>query len=472
MLFSSMIFLWTFLPLVFLGGFFLKTRWENLLLLAASLFFYAWGEPIYVLLMMFSIVVNWLAGLLLGREGINRKLVVTVDVVINLALLGYFKYLGMFAEGINALIRLVAGEAAVLTVPQVVLPIGISFFTFQALSYVVDVYRREVEPQKNILYVALYISFFPQLIAGPIVRYQDVARQIESRQVTLDGLTEGCRRFCYGLGKKVLISNVLAQSVDGIYGLFIGEVTGVMAWVVMFLYTFQIYYDFSGYSDMAIGLGKMFGFDFLENFRYPYMSLSVREFWRRWHISLSTWFREYVYIPLGGNRKGVGRTYLNLGIVFFLTGMWHGASISFILWGLYHGFFSIVERLGLGRFLKKHKALAWVYAFAVVNVGWIFFRVEDVMTALKYVLRLLLPMKYTVSSYSLFEFVSGHTVAVLAAAVLGMGILQRVGERLESKVGKKWRGSIPEMLWCLLLLFLCILSLASNTYNPFIYFKF
>ncbi len=355
-------------------------------------------------------------------------------------------------------------------IPGIALPIGISFFTFQALSYVIDVYRGECKVQRNILSLALYISFFPQLIAGPIVKYKDVNAQIEDRDVTVEKLAAGIRRFIYGLAKKVLISNVLAQSVDMIFALPGEEITGILAWVAAIMYTFQIYYDFSGYSDMAIGLGKMFGFTFHENFNYPYMSLSVREFWQRWHISLSTWFREYVYIPLGGNRKGTVRTYINLGVVFLLTGFWHGASYNFIFWGLYHGMFSILERLGLSRFLERHRVVAFAYTFLAVHFGWILFRIESMRQILNLGIRILLPWRYTASHYSVWEFVNLHTLFVLACAVLGMGIVQKYLS--EKNRDRTWRFSLPEMVYCMGLLFFCICALAGNTYNPFIYFRF
>ena len=468
MLFSSMFFLWLFLPFVFLFILLLKPRGQNLFLLFASLFFYAWGEPKYVLLMLVSIFINWGCGLLLqdaGRLHLHKRGVLWTGIVLNLLLLGYFKYLGLFVRSVNHLLR---GEA--LTVPEIALPIGISFFTFQALSYVIDVYRDECEVQKNLFSLALYISFFPQLIAGPIVKYRDVNAQIAKRQITCGKVMEGIRRFIYGLAKKVLISNVLAQSADAIYALDMAEITGGLAWMAALLYTFQIYYDFSGYSDMAIGLGKMFGFDFRENFDYPYLSLSVREFWRRWHISLSTWFREYVYIPLGGNRKGTVRTYVNLGIVFFLTGIWHGAGYNFIFWGLYHGAFSVLERLGLGKLLDRHKITGFIYTFLAVHCGWILFRIESMRQILEFGKRILLPWRYRISHYRIPEFVTGHTVFVLAVAVVGMGVMQKA--LCGTKLCAKWKNSIPEMLYCMLLLLLCIAALAANTYNPFIYFRF
>ena len=465
MLFSSMIFLWLFLPITFLGSKIVGKKYVNFLLLIASLIFYAWGEPIYVLLMLCSILINWLSGLLIVKNLKYRSLILFFNVIINLFLLGYFKYAGMFVRTWNSIIKIVR-----IPEPEIALPIGISFFTFQALSYVVDVYRGEVKAQKNILNLALYISFFPQLIAGPIVKYREIEKQIDNREINMSKTAEGVRRFIYGLSKKVLVSNILAKSAGLIFAMPLEEVTGVMAWIASVLYLFQIYYDFSGYSDMAIGLGKMFGFEFSENFNYPYMSLSIREFWRRWHISLSTWFREYVYIPLGGNKKGQKRTYINLMIVFFLTGLWHGASYNFIFWGLFHGFFSILERLGLEKFLKKNKVIAFVYTFLVVNVGWIFFRVENIGMAFRYIGRMVFPWRYIDSSISIWEVVDAHTFFILICADIGMGGLQYLA-RKKNKL-ETWRFSIFEVIYCLGIFVFSIAALASNTYNPFIYFRF
>ena len=357
-------------------------------------------------------------------------------------------------------------------IPLIALPIGISFFTFQAMSYIVDVYRRDCNVQKSILHLALYISFFPQLIAGPIVRYRDINEQITNRTVTSEKFADGIRRFIYGLAKKVLMSNTLAKSADLIFALDVNELTGGLAWLAAILYTFQIYYDFSGYSDMAIGLGKMFGFDFNENFNYPYTSLSIREFWRRWHISLSTWFREYVYIPLGGSRKGQIRTYINLGIVFLLTGIWHGASYNFVFWGIYHGAFLIVERIGLGKFLEKHKVLAGIYTFLAVVLGWVLFRIESMRQIWHFGKRILLPWMYGSSHYSIWEFIDGYTIFMLVCAAVGMGIIQRLMQKQIPVLVSKWRFSVLELMYCAMLLILCISALASNTYNPFIYFRF
>lgn len=469
MLFSSMTFLWIFLPIVLLGGWVLPKGWRNGFLVLASLFFYAWGEPIYVLLMGFSILLNYGCGLLLEKQPTRKKVTLGLCVAVNLLLLCWFKYAGFLVSAlVNPLLGL--AQIAPLTVPEISLPIGISFYTFQALSYVIDAYRGEVPVQKKLMNVALYISFFPQLIAGPIVRYKDVNAQIENRTVTPEKLQEGIRRFCYGLGKKVLISNAVAKAADTLFALELHELTGAMVWAAVGLYTLQIYYDFSGYSDMAIGLGKMFGFDFCENFRLPYMSRSIQEFWQRWHISLGTWFREYVYIPLGGNRKGKGRMFLNLGIVFLLTGVWHGASFSFVLWGLYHGFFQIVERLGFNKLLKKTKILSWVYTMLVVMFGWVLFRDAGLPETVALVKRMILPSRYTVTPYPLGTIVTPWIALMAAFGVAGMGFVQAIAAKCP--VANKWRHSLLETLYLGAVLLLCIMALAGDTYNPFIYFRF
>ena len=500
MVFSSIVFLWVFLPLVFVINLFMAGRLSNVFLLLASLIFYAWGEPQLVVLMMASILVNWLAGKLIGKYGGYKKGILAAAVVIDLSLLGYFKYAGFLAGAVNTL----AG-GTVIRVPDIRLPIGISFFTFQAISYVVDVYRGETQAQDKLVNTALYISFFPQLIAGPIVRYHDINLQLENRRITWEKVAEGFRRFVYGLSKKVLISNVLGACTDQIYALEPGAITGAMAWLAAVCYMFQIYYDFSGYSDMAIGLGKMFGFDFPENFNYPYISHSVREFWRRWHISLSTWFREYVYIPLGGNRKGNRRTYVNLLIVFFLTGLWHGAGWNYILWGLYHGFFLVMERIftamkartanthmksEMAKFHMKSGTagtrmpdgsprkfrveelftglFSFVYTFLTVNIGWVFFR-TGTRTALSLIARMVMPWRYGGAGLSLWEYADYKTFFILACAALGMGWIQSL---IPEQSKEAWRFSLPEVLWCAVMLVLCIASIASDTYNPFIYFQF
>lgn len=465
LVFSSSVFLLMFLPIVFIGNLLIKKQYSNYFLLLASLIFYAWGEPYLVLLMIVSVTLNWGIGIALGKtEGSIRKLFLIIGIICDLGILGYYKYAGFFAKTINSLI----GEDFV-PVLEIALPIGISFFTFQALSYVVDVYRGDTEASKSLVNVALYISFFPQLIAGPIVKYRDINKQIEVRDNNWIDVSDGFKRFIYGLGKKVLISNILGMCVDTIYAYEITAIDCRTAWIGALAYTFQIYYDFSGYSDMAIGLGKMFGFKILENFEYPYLSHSITEFWRRWHISLGSWFREYLYIPLGGNRKGTIRTYLNLIIVFFLTGLWHGADMSFVIWGLFHGFFTIIERLGLKRILDKTKIVSVIYTFFIVNLGWVMFRADDILTGLRYIARMLLPWRHQDIGIETWNYMDNKTIFIFVCAVLGMGLIKAF---VPEKVKETWENSAIEAIYCICILLLCLASVASDTYNPFIYFQF
>lgn len=461
MVFSSGVFLLVFLPITFIVNLFLSTKQSNIWLLIASLLFYAWGEPFFVLLMILSIIVNWLVGMGIAKsEGKLKRLILTLGIVFDLGFLGYYKYAGFVVSLLNRL-----AHHEIMSVPQIALPIGISFFTFQAISYIVDVYRKDTEYSKSVVNVALYIAFFPQLIAGPIVKYRDINKQIEKRKVNWVKVSDGFKRFIYGLAKKVLISNVLGLCVDTIYSNDLSFIDYKVAWIGALAYTFQIYYDFSGYSDMAIGLGKMFGFDILENFNFPYVSKSISEFWRRWHISLGSWFREYLYIPLGGNRKGEIRTYINLCIVFFLTGLWHGANLTFVFWGLYHGFFRIIERLGFEKWLKKHNVLATIYCFLVVNFGWVIFRSTSIINSLRYLARMILPFKYNNSTIEMYTFLNLKVVFIGVVAILGACCVPK-------KIANKWKSSIPEAIYCVVLLILCLASIASNTYNPFIYFQF
>ena len=470
MLFSSMVFLWLFLPFTVIVNSLLNPRYSNVFLLIMSLLFYAWGEPVYVVLMLASIFINWSAGLLISKAKRGRGCLLALDVFLNLAILGVFKYFDFAAGSVNFLFG-----REVLPIMRLALPVGISFFTFQALSYVIDLYRGKCEVQKNVWNLALYISFFPQLIAGPIVRYSDIDRQITSRRMTTEGFSVGFRRFIYGLGKKVIISNCMAQAADKVFALSGAELTTISAWIGALAYMMQIYYDFSGYSDMAIGLGKMFGFDFQENFNYPYLSRSIREFWQRWHISLGTWFKEYVYIPLGGNRKGRFITIVNLFIVFLLTGLWHGANWTFVLWGLYHGLFQIIERLGLGKILRKAKILSGLYCLIVVLFGWVLFRADSLSHALMYASHMVAPWKYgfenALSVRPLFVL-NLRNVLVFFLAVLGAGPIQAVTKKILPRLNDKWKMSLAEIPFLAAVLIYSIMLLASGTYNPFIYFRF
>lgn len=464
MVFSSLVFIWIFLPIMFVGYFLVPGKFKNVFLLLGSLIFYAWGEPLYIFLMLFSILINYVFGLLMDKYESRKKLLLVVDIFINLGLLGYFKYFNFLIGIVN---RFTGKEIAF---REIALPIGISFYTFQILSYIIDLYRGNYKAQKNIIRLALYISFFPQLIAGPIVQYKDINEQLEHRVCTLEKAAWGIRRFIYGFGKKVIIANIAAQCVDNIYAQDESMVTGLLAWAGAILYTLQLYYDFSGYSDMAIGLGSMFGFEFRENFRYPYLSSSIQEFWQRWHISLGTWFKSYLYIPLGGNRKGEIRTYFNLFVVFFATGLWHGASFTFVFWGLYHGMFQIIERLGLRKFLDKHKITAHIYTAMVFIFGWVVFRAESLGKAKMMIERMLMPWKYTVESLAIESILDRKVIAVAVMGIIGCGLLQAVLRK--TGILEKLKNSYLEMAYCGVLLVLCIAMLASNTYNPFIYFRF
>ncbi|MDI9216992.1 MBOAT family O-acyltransferase [Clostridium tertium] len=475
MVFSSMVFLWVFLPAVLIIYYFIDKKYKNLVLLISSLIFYSFGEPKYILLMVLSIIINYIFGILVDREEnlLKRKLILALSVFINLAILGYFKYFNFFTESLNKLFN-----SEIIALKEIILPIGISFYTFQALSYVVDVYRGKgveggTKVQKNIFDLALYISFFPQLIAGPIVKYYDIEAQLRNRDESLTRITYGIKRFIFGLSKKVLISNVMASTADSIFKLPIDGVGTPLAWLGLITYTLQIYYDFSGYSDMAIGLGEIFGFTFMENFNYPYISKSIKEFWRRWHISLSTWFKEYLYIPLGGNRKGKYRTYVNLFIVFLATGLWHGASFNFILWGMIHGFFIVIERMFLGKILDKNKfkLLNHIYTLFVVMIAWVFFRVEGFREALRYIKALFVYRQGSLIN-NIDLYLNKEVILIVIIGILFSGIIQMLFKGLTKKIYLRDGIKVYEVFILIILLFLCIVSIVSGTYNPFIYFRF
>ena len=468
MIFASMLFIWIFLPvtlvLYYLLSFTGKQELLNLLLLLASIFFYAWGEPRYILLLFISVAVNYAGGMMIEhfrQVPSYRKAALALIVAINLLLLGYFKYYNFFADNINALFH---GE--IIPERDIVLPIGISFYTFQAMSYVIDLYRGRCLLQRSFFKLLLYIMFFPQLIAGPIVRYRDVAEQIDDRRTDTEKFALGIRRFIIGLGKKVLLANTFAEAVDTVFALSASDLSTAIAWYGIFLYSMQIYFDFSGYSDMAIGLGKMFGFDFMENFDFPYMASSIREFWRRWHISLSTWFKEYLYIPLGGNRKGRLRTYINLIIVFFATGFWHGAGWAFVLWGLIHGFFSIMERLFLGDLLEKNpiKPLNHIYTLLVTGIAWVLFRAEELPLAASY-LSSMFSLR-GIGDYGFFELFDTKCLALSAAGLLLCGIISPGLQKRITESGAFRIIGLP------LIMLSCMAFLISGSYNPFIYFRF
>lgn len=464
MVFSSMVFLCVFLPAAFCLHLLLPgMRAKNFLLVVASLVFYAYGEPIYVILLVASSAGNYILARLTGECPKIRKLTMTLAVVINLGLLVIFKYSGFLVDTFNSV------TGAGIPVPQVRMPIGISFFTFQALSYVIDVYRGDASVQKNFGKVLLYISFFPQLIAGPIVKYHDVEAEINNRKQTPEEIGKGIRRFIAGLSKKVLIANTMGLVADNLFGAAATGITGPGAWLGAVSYMLQIYFDFSGYSDMALGLGMMFGFHFHENFDYPYISASIREFWRRWHMSLSGWFKEYLYIPLGGNRRGKFRTVVNKMIVFVCTGIWHGASFNFLFWGIYHGFFLMLEEYipFIGKKGGKLKSFfQHVYALLVVCVGFVFFRADTMKQGCFWIREMFTDFGWKASAMSLTlqQLTPVYLVALAAALVAAVPVNSMLKKY-------KWYEGFTYVL-SLAGFALCVLSLAGGTYNPFIYFRF
>ena len=499
--FSTPLFVWAFLPLVLLLYFGLRPGLRNALLLCASLFFYAWGETFMVAVLILSCVANWAFGLWLeaSTQERARRRVLVLGIAFNIGLLVAFKYSdwlwsvlswllhdasGLRAQPLDSL-GMLFGEQSNLSKllldknGHIHLPIGVSFFTFQGTSYLVDIYRRDVECQRSLVDFSMYKTFFPQLIAGPIVRYRDVHEQVEKRQVRLDGFAYGVRRFVIGLGKKMLVANIVAAPCDRIFDLPAGELTTTLAWFGLVCYTLQIYFDFSAYSDMAIGMGRMFGFTFLENFEYPYSAHSVTGFWRRWHISLSSWFRDYVYIPLGGSRISSGRTYLNLVTVFFLCGLWHGASFSFVVWGLWHGAFLVLERAGLGAFLERRPAIVrHLYLLLVVMLGWVFFRAANLTQALDYLGTLFGLHSGDTRLHQVRHFSDAEVWTAIACGCIGAApwLPRTVAWWKSLAPNGRTRFSaalVYASLGLLALVFLdCAMKLAAGSYSPFIYFRF
>ena len=463
MLFSSMTFLFLFLPAVCAVYYLVPKRLKNDVLLASSFFFYAWGEPHYVFIMILSVFINYAGALLIEKTNF-KKFFLALTILLNLGFLGYFKYFNFLAENINLLLRRDIDPL------KIIMPIGISFYTFQAMSYVIDVYRKTAPAQKNIYNLALYIVLFPQLVAGPIVKYHDIAAQIDGREEDIDKVYRGILRFIGGLAKKVMIANTLGAVADEIFAADLQYISVFLAWIGALAYMFQIYFDFSGYSDMAIGLCLVFGFKIPENFNYPYVSKSITEFWRRWHISLSTWFKQYLYIPLGGNRISKARTAVNLMIVFLVTGFWHGASWNFILWGFWHGCFIIIEKLS-GLNTEKpgifRNALLQGYAMLVVVLGWVMFRADTLPAAAAYFKKMfgLIPDKY--AALNPVYYVDGQELLAFTFAVL----LSTPAARNFFDARGKYRSAAVQIV--MLVLFLISASMiAAGTYNPFIYFRF
>ena len=471
MLFSSTTFLFAFLPLVLITYYIVPRVCRNLVLFVFSLVFYAWGEPVYIVLMLASTVVAYITGIFADKR---RKckfswiplVAMLLAVIWNIGLLLFFKYTNFFIETTNSLFH------TSIKLLEISLPIGISFYSFQTLSYVIDVYRGHVESQKNFLNLATYVALFPQLIAGPIVRYIDIAEQLSKRKENLAQFSEGVRRFAIGLGKKVILANGIGSLFDTISASPQSDMSVLSSWISVLAFSFQIFFDFSGYSDMAIGLGKMFGFDFLENFNYPYISDSITEFWRRWHISLSSWFRDYVYIPLGGNRKGLPRQCLNIMIVWFLTGFWHGANWNFIIWGVYFGIILLLEKLFLLKFLKKIPSVfRHIYALFLIVIGWGIFAFDDFSKLAQSFRNMFglgnIPLINNQAMFWLTQYAVLFVILIIASTPL----IKNIGLRI--------RTAHPQLYGCVLVpvstLALLVLStayLAGSSFNPFLYFRF
>lgn len=468
MLFSSIVFLFTFLPAVMILYYLLPVRFRNVILLLASLVFYAWGEPVYLFLMLLSILFNYFSGLDIARNlqdkrAAKRSLV--FNLIINLAVLGFFKYEGFVLDTLNGILPVHISYHAL------PLPIGISFYTFQILSYIIDVYRGNVKVQTNLPNFALYVTMFPQLIAGPIVQYADVDEQLASREVSWTKFGEGSMYFIRGLAKKVLLANTSGMIFTEVSGLAKGNIAVVTAWLGAFAYMFQIYFDFSGYSDMAIGLGKMFGFEFNMNFNYPYVSKSITEFWRRWHISLSSWFRDYVYIPLGGNRVSKIKHIRNLLIVWFLTGLWHGAAWNFVAWGLYYGVILIIEKYFLSPVLDRLPDIVrHIYSIVLVVIGWVLFFSSSFGQAADYI-----RVMFGAGAHGFADRESMYllTSNLILWLILIFGSTPLVHFRYEHMLrSKKWNTTIINSVVYAALFIVCIAYLVTETYNPFLYFRF
>lgn len=464
MVFSSLVFMFAYLPITLLAYYLVPRQGRNIFLFIVNLIFYGWGEPKLVLLMVFNIFFNYLGGWLVDKyraDAKKKKLFLILTCVLDIGILAVFKYTGMITETLNMLPFLNIPEL------QISLPIGISFYTFQTMSYVIDVYRDDAPVSKNFINFGTYVALFPQLIAGPIVRYRDVAEQLVNRRETLEMFTKGVKLFMVGLAKKVIIANTMGTLTTNIFATT--DENGVVGtWVGMIAYTFQIYFDFSGYSDMACGLGNMMGFEFLKNFNYPYIAKSITDFWRRWHISLSTWFKEYVYIPLGGNRKGVKRQILNLLIVWGLTGLWHGAAYNFVIWGLYYGLLLILEKFVLKKFLDKLPAFVQhIYTLFIIIIGWGLFYFTDVGQLGEFMVDLF-NFGNGICGDQAFNLIMSNLPMLIIAAVASTPLATMLYTRFEH-TRFMW---IPETLYCMGILAVSTASLVNQSYNPFLYFRF
>ena len=461
MLFSSLTFLLAFLPLVLVLYYINNNRvYRNIVLLISSLIFYSWGEPRTIIIMIITIIVNYVMAIMIEEKEKYRKLLFIVTCIFNIGILFFFKYFNFFVNDVLMLKNVTL---------NIILPIGISFYTFQILSYVIDVYKKEVVAQRSIINLGAYVTMFPQLIAGPIVRYQTIAKELTERKEHVDDIAEGLRRFIIGLGKKIIIANQMAIIADKVYlSIPLHDLNTMFAWIGTIAFALQIYYDFSGYSDMAIGLGKMFGFHFVENFNYPYIATSITDFWRRWHISLSSWFRDYVYIPLGGSRCSKARWMLNIMIVWSLTGLWHGASYNFILWGLYYGVLLMMEKLFFKKYLDKLKGVNYIITMLIVLVGWVFFNSSSVDQII-YMIRNLFGFNGSFSLILLNNQGILYLLPYMLIAIIGMGPWIN---QLFIKIRNNTIGFTIYDIYLVVILVICLIFLINNSYNPFIYFRF
>lgn len=468
MVFSSLLFIFVFLPVVFCLYYISPKKLRNFIIVIASLIFYAWGEPVYIILMIFTCIFDYTNGLIIdryqGRKGICRAVLIG-SLTVDLGILCLFKYYGFIVGNINSLFNL---HIVAKSLP---LPVGISFYTFQSLSYVADVYLGKVKAQKNIINYVTFVTMFPQLVAGPIVKYIDIAQQIKHRKESMTLFGEGAIIFIIGLSKKVILANNIGMLWSNIKATPIGELSVLSAWLGIIAFTFQIYFDFSGYSDMAIGLGKMFGFNLAQNFNYPYISKSVTEFWRRWHMSLGSWFREYVYIPLGGNRNGKLRQYRNIFVVWFLTGLWHGASWNFIIWGLYFGVFLTIEKTFLLKWLNnKPKFISHIYTMLVVVVGWVFFEFDKMAQGIAFIKTMFGFGGNTFIDSNAIYYIYTNALLFIMIAICSTPIVKSVVLNLRERT--KTTGAITIPIIYVLLLFFCTAYLVNLSYNPFLYFRF